>query len=191
LRKYPFGGRLALFLVPSAMLLIGEGAGQVRMVCRRDKVVVGYALVALLFVDPAVYLLHHFAKPHVLVTAPGITLPEEIKPVLAYVWSHEGPTDLIYVFRDAQPAYEYYRDFDHLHDSNVLLGTAAGNNSREYVADLDRLRGRRVWLVFSHINGVEADAPKFECFYLDTIGKQLDTFSSAGAVAYLYDLTVK
>jgi hypothetical protein len=48
-----------------------------------------------------------------------------------------------------------------------------------------------VWVVFSHINGVEADAPKYVCLYLDTIGKQLDAFSSAGAVAYLQDLAVK
>lgn len=83
------------------------------------------------------------------------------------------------------------RDLDHLDDSNVLLDTAAGDNSREYMADLDRLRGRRVWVVFSHINGVEAGTPKYVCLYLDTIGKQLNASSSAGAVAYLYDLTVK
>jgi len=191
LHKYPFGGRLVLFLAPSALLLIGEGAEQVRVVTRRETAVVGYLLVGLLFVDPAVYLLHHFAKPHVFVTAPGIVLPEEIKPVLGYVRGHESPTDLIYIFRDAQSAYEYYDDLTHLHDHNLRLGMAADKNSSNYVADLDRLRGRRVWVVFSHINGVEADAPKYVCFYLDTIGKQLDVFSSPGAVAYLYDLTGK
>jgi hypothetical protein len=49
--------------------------------------------------------------------------------------------DLIYMFRDAQPAYESYRDLDHLDDSNGLLSTAAGDNPQEYMADLDRLRG--------------------------------------------------
>jgi hypothetical protein len=191
LRTYPFGGRLMLFLVPSAMLLMGEGAGQIRAATRRDTPVAGYALIGLLFVDPAVYLLHHFTRPNVLVSTPGIQRQEEIRPVLAYVRSHQGPTDLVYVFRDARPAYAFYRERDHFDDSNVLLGTAAGENSREYTADLDHLRGRRVWVVFSHINGVEADAPKYACFYLDTMGKRLDAFSSAGAVAYLYDLTVQ
>ena len=35
LHKYPYGGRLALFLVPSAMLFIGEGAGQIRAAAGR------------------------------------------------------------------------------------------------------------------------------------------------------------
>ncbi len=101
-------------------------------------------MIGLLFIDPAVYLLHHFAKPHVLVTSPGIMLPEEIKPALSYVRAHERPTDMIYIFRDALPAYEYYSDIEHIHDNNLLPGIAEGSDSKDYVEDLGRLRGRQV-----------------------------------------------
>lgn len=190
LHRYPFGGRLALFLVPSAIMLIAEGADRVRLATQRDAWVVGYLLIGLLFIDPAVYLLHHFAKPHVLVTSPGIMLPEEIKPALSYVRAHERPTDMIYIFRDALPAYEYYSDIEHIHDNNLLPGIAEGSDSKDYVEDLGRLRGRQVWVIFSHVNGVQSDAPKYTRFYLDTMGKRLDVFSSPGAVAYLYDLSI-
>ncbi len=189
LHRYPFGGRLTLFLVPSAILLIAAGAEWIRLATQRSARVVGYVLIGLLFVDPAVYLLHHFAKPHVLVTTPGIMLPEEIKPALSYVRSHERPTDVIYMFRDALPAYEYYSDIEHFHDGNLIPGTVEGGDSKDYTADLDRLRGRQVWVIFSHVNGVHSDAPKYTRFYLDTIGKRLDAFASPGAVAYLYDLS--
>ncbi len=190
LHRYPFGGRLALFLVPSAIMLIAEGADWVRLATQREARMVGYLLIGLLFIDPAVYLLHHFAKPHVLVTSPGIMLPEEIKPALSYVRAHERPTDVIYMFRDALPAYEYYSDIEHIHDNNLLPGTAEGSDSKDWFEDLNRLRGRQVWVIFSHVNGVQSDAPKYTRFYLDTMGKQLDAFSSPGAVAYLYDLSV-
>ena len=190
LHKYPFGGRLTLFLVPATLLFMAEGVELVQRATRRDPLV-GYAFIGLLLVNPAVYLLQHFTRPHVLVATPGIALPEEIKPVMAHVRSHQGPSDVIYMFLDSQPAYEFYRERDHLNDPNVLMGTAEVDDSKEYLADLNRLRGRRAWLVFSHVNGTEADAPKDACFYLDAIGQRVETFSSAGAVAYLYDLTGK
>jgi hypothetical protein len=97
---------------------------------------------------------------------------------------------MIYIFRDALPAYEYYSDIEHIHDNNLLPGIAEGSDSKDYVEDLGRLRGRQVWVIFSHVNGVQSDAPKYTRFYLDTMGKRLDVFSSPGAVAYLYDLSI-
>lgn len=188
--KYPFGGRLSLFLVPGALLIVGVGAEQIRLAAKSRSAVIGYAFLALLFLDPSVYLLHHFAKPHVLVAREGTMLLEEIKPAMGYVWSHEQPGDLIYVVTGAQPAYRYYDEFYGRREQNLVLGTALADNAREYVQDLNRLRGHRAWVVLSHIGGAPSPSgqAKHVLFYLDTAGTRLDHFAAAGAEVYLYDL---
>ena len=189
LHKYPFGGRLALFLVPSALILIAAGAEEVRLQASESRVPVGGILAALLLLDPGVYVLHHFAKPHTLVQRPGIMMPEEVRPVGAYLQTHRKPGDVLYLFHDAQTAYQYYAERQAWPSNDMVLGTASGADPRDYAADLDRLRGHRAWILVSHIHGVDADEAKYIRFYLDSVGSPLETFTAAGAAAYLYDLT--
>lgn len=188
--KYPFGGRLALFLVPPVVLLMAEGAAVIRAAAQDYLPAVGVVLVALLFLDPGIYVLHHFAKPHTQIARPGIMLPEEIKPVRAYLRAHEQSGDLIYVFSESEPAWEYYTERDtSFPRGNVVLGTATGDDLHAYESDLNRLRGRRTWVVFSHTHGTGANEAREIDFYLDVLGaKRLNSFTSAGAATYLYDL---
>jgi hypothetical protein len=188
LRKYPFGGRLTLFLVPAALLLMAEGAEALRSSASARLPAIGWVLLGLLFLDPGIYDLHHFAKPQVEIAAPGVMLPEEIRPVMAYVRNHEQPDDLVYIFYGALPAFDYYAERDRFPRSNVEIGTAAGDDPRGYETDLDRLRGHRVWVVLSHIHGAGAGESKHIEFYLDSLGPRLDSLTRAGAETYLYDL---
>jgi hypothetical protein len=142
----------------------------------------------LLFLDPGIYALHHFAKPHAEVAEPGVMLPEEIRPVMAYVRNHERPDDLVYIFYGAEPAFDYYAERDSFPRNNVEIGVAAGDDPRGYETDLDRLRGHRVWVVLSHIHGAGAEESKLIEFYLDSMGPRLDSLTRAGAETYLYDL---
>jgi hypothetical protein len=190
LHKYPFGGRLLLFLVPAALLVIAEGARQIVVATRPSATVVGYALIVLLFLDPSIYLLHHFGKPHTLVPRMGTMLPEEIKPVMAYVHAHQKSGDVVYLITGSQPAYQYYDELYRIRENNLLLGTALGDDAKDYVTDLDRLRGRRAWIVASHISGRGAIQLKYIEFYLAMAGRRIDQFTAAGASAYLYDLNV-
>ncbi len=188
--KYPFGGRLALFLVPPALLLMAEGVAVIRAAAQDYLPAVGMVLVGLLFLDPGIYVLHHFAKPHTEIVRPGVMLPEEIKPVRAYLRAHEQPGDLVYVFSESEPAWEYYalRDTS-FPRGNVVLGTATGDDLHDYEFDLNRLRGRRVWVVVSHTHGTGANEVREIEFYLDAVGaKRLNSFTSSGAATYLYDL---
>lgn len=187
--KYPFGGRLTLFLVPPVLLLMAEGAEALRSSASASLPAIGAVLITLLFVDPGTYVLQHFAKPNTEVAQPGIMFPEEIRPVVGYVRNHEKPGDLVYVFYGAQPAFDYYAERDSFPRNNVEIGTAAGNDPQIYESDLDRLRGRRVWVVLSHIHGVGAQESKYVEFYLGRLGPKLDSLSVAGAETYLYDLT--
>ena len=188
LHKYPFGGRLALFLVPSVLLLMAEGVEAIRSSASVGFPSIPWVLITLLFLDPGIYILHHFAKPHTEVAQPGVMFQEEIRPVLGYVRNHEQPGDLVYVFYGAEPAFDYYAERSGFPRNNVEIGKAAGNDPRIYESDLDRLRGRRVWVVFSHIHGVGAQESKDVEFYLDMLGPRLDSLSVAGAETYLYDL---
>ena len=189
LHAYPFQGRLTLFLVPSALLLVATGVEEVRRATAHHFPLIAWILIVLLFLDPTVYTLHHFAKPHVEVDHPGVMPPEEIKPVIAYIRVHRRPGDLIYLFSDSQPAFEYYSELYRLYLPNVLVSTTSGDNARDYVADLDRLRGKRVWVVISHIHGDGKAESAYIRFYLDTVGNCTDSFQSPGAVTYVYDLT--
>ena len=188
MHKYPFGGRLTLFLVPAALLLIAEGTEQIRIATRRNAVIVGYTLIALLFLEPSVYVLHHFVKPHMLVSRAGIMLPEEIKPIMAYVRAHEKPGEVVYVATGSQPAYQYYDELYGIRENNLILGTALGEDALDYVVDLDRLRSRRAWVIVSHISGAGGIQSKYIEFYLGMIGRRIDQFTAAGAAVYLYDL---
>ena len=188
LHKYPFGGRLALFLVPPVLLLMAEGTEVLFSSASASLPAAGWVLITLLFLDPGTYILHHFAKPHTEITQPGVMLPEEIRPVVAYVRNHEQPSDLVYVFYGAEPAFDYYAEREDFPRDNVEIGTAAGNDPQIYESDLDRLRGHRVWVVLSHIRGVGAEESKHVEFYLDMLGPKLDSLSVAGAETYLYDL---
>jgi hypothetical protein len=189
LHKYPFGGRLALFLVPAALLLISLGAEEVRRASWRHSPVIAYALVGLLLLDPAVFVVHHFAEAGIEVEHPGTMAPEEIKPVMAYIGRHRQPGDLVYLFYAAQPAFQYYSEHWSQPQQNVVLGAASGDDPANYVADLDRLRGKRVWVVFSHVRGVGKSESSYIRFYLDMLGPRIGFFHSPGAAAYLYDLT--
>ena len=188
LHKYPFGGRLTLFLVPAALLLMAEGAELLRASTPRSVPAGGAVLLALLFVDPGMYVLHHFARPHTEVAQPGIMFPEELKPVVTYVQGHESPGDLVYVFYGSQPAFEYYAERDHFIRDNVEIGSASGDDPHGYESDLNPLRGHRAWVILSHTHGVGAGESRHIFFYLDTLGPRLECFTRAGAEACLYDL---
>ena len=151
LHKYPFGGRLTLFLVPPVLLLMAEGAEALRSSASASLPGAGGVLITLLLLDPGIYILQHFAKPHTEIVQPGVMLPEEMRPVVAYVRNHEKPGDLVYVFYGAEPAFDYYAERESFPRDNVEIGTAAGNDPQKYESDLDRLRGRRVWVVLSRI----------------------------------------
>jgi len=190
LHKYPFGGRLTLFLVPGALLLMAEGAEAFWSSSRRSLPAAGGVLLALLFLDPSTYVLHHFAKPRVEVPQPGVMFAEEIRPVMSYVRDHENPSDLVYVFYGATPAFDYYAEREHFPLNNVELGNASGDDPHSYGSDLNRLRGHRVWVLLSHTHGVGAQESRLLLFSLNQIGTRINCFDRAGADACLYDLSL-
>lgn len=191
LRKYPFDGRLVLFLTPFFTLLIGEGVAVIRRKTRsKPYAKVGILVLVLLLVPP-------------LVTAGYLTvipyLKQEIRPVISYVKTHQQPGDNIYVYQRAEYQFKYYANKFGYKEGDYILGIddldkkdGQGISEEEwqrYTNDLDKLRGnKRVWIIFSHVRSWAKESERITA-YLDTFGKQIDVFKRKGSFVYLYDLS--
>lgn len=202
LNKYPFRGRLVLFLTPFIILLIAEGVNYLRRRSRHTKsknncgsrsskliAIAGNLLLVLLLAPPLVSASNFLVKPY---------LREEIKPVISYVKAQQQLGDVLYVFQRGEYQFKYYAKKYGYQDGEYIIGvddldnydgkSLSDEERKRYKSDLDKLRGnKRVWLIFSHAH-ISAENELIKS-YLDSIGKQVDFFQSPGAFVYLYDLT--
>lgn len=186
LHKYPFKDRLLLFIVPSLLLLISEGAEYVRARTRSNSPIVGVTLIGLLFFHPLV-----LAKDGLL----RARTRQETRPVIGYVRDHKQDGDTVYLYFNSKYAFKYYAASHGFNENDYIVGAGPGgawdnyedwDRLRNCINDLDRLRGKmRVWILFSHSHNDES----FFLYHLDNMGKRLDSFKTAGASVYLYDLS--
>ena len=188
LHKYPFNGRLLLFIVPTLLLFIAEGAQQIWSKTKDEAAIIGACLIGLLFLHPLLFSTYHLIKPSAGELPPGIAhTREEIKPVIKYVENHRNEGDVLYVYSAAEPAFRYYAPRFSLSNLNLIHGSS--NNWEDYEKDLNQLRGhRRVWLLFSHSHTAAGlDEEMFFLYLSNRSGTRLDSFQSEGAAVYLYD----
>jgi hypothetical protein len=175
LHKYPFGGRLLLFLIPSAVLLVARGTRAVYEAARDKDRFAAYLVVGVL-VLAAVWQ-----------TADAIRRPlryEQLNPVLEQVQSDIRPDDRVYVYYSAVPAFTFYTRDRALPASSVTLGEEHRGDTAGYLSELSSLHGR-VWVIHSHPHNHEETA--FHTM-LDCRGKCERTVKLPGASAWLYIL---
>lgn len=181
LHKYPFGGRLILYIVPAIMIFIGEGVDQVIHNTKHTGRIVGVSLCVLLFFYPVHKAAFHLRSP---------IEREEIKPVLSYLKQHFQDGDWLYLYPSSWKAFKYYANRYGLEGVEFQRGVSGRSNWQNYVNDLKSLRGNeRMWILFSHVHiksGI--DEERFFLHVLDGMGRQVDSFSRKGASVYLYDL---
>jgi hypothetical protein len=207
---YPISERTTLFLVPSIILLIAEGIGQlVLWVPSRARVLAAITLVALVAGGPVLLAAKRLVHPRT---------HEEIKPVLRFVRDHWRPGDALYVHWGAQYALLYYDECECLRLSaqgghtplwplkparsatekgqaalpespNVMLGRYLGNNAGPYIQDLNRVRDhRRVWFLYTHLISTREQALVENTLLrrLSSFGERINGIDRTGAHAYLY-----
>jgi hypothetical protein len=187
LQKYPFWGRLLLFLTPITFLLVAEAIGRMQWLFNRLTGVpwaglpIAAALLAWVAITPASHGAEYLWKPR---------LVEEMKPIMSYLSEHRRHNDAVYVYYAAAPAFRYYLPFYNLDEVHVLWGTTNREHPADYFLELNKLRGRgRVWIVFSHnFNGNATDEKTLFLDYLEEIGKRSEKFNTDGAWLALYDL---
>jgi uncharacterized membrane protein len=183
LHKYPFQGRLLLFLVPAMMIFIGEGVDRIMTLARPTGRIVWVSLCVLLFLVPVQKAISNLLNPARMDR-------EEVRPVMTYLSQHYQKGDRLYLYPPSKAAFEYYAKRFGLEEVKYQRGMGSRNNWNKYVDELKGLRGNdRVWILFSHVeNRHGIDEEKFFLFILDSIGTQVESFIRTGASVYLYDL---
>ena len=185
LHRYPFRGRLLLFLVPSHLILVDRALPVWRgYVPKRAKLspTLAFLLIGFLFLHPLLD-----AGSGCLIS---LRTKEEIKPVIRYVENHRQDGDVLYLYYAALRPFQYYSARHLIAPMDEITGVESRQNWASYRKDLDQLRGKkRAWILFSHIyRGAGVDEERLFLDYLDTVGTRLDSSRAPGASVYLYDL---
>jgi hypothetical protein len=184
LHKYPFRGRLILFLAPFFILVIAEGiAFLLAQFGKRKYLAIAGVILACALLIPssirATSLLFH-PETH-----------EEVRPVLEYIQAHKQPGDMIYAGPIEQ--FEYYADRYGFSQSDYVRGypdflNEAGfskQNWKTFQQQAQLKSNQRVWFLFSGLKPSKRALVKPR---LDQIGQKLDYFEQPGSFTYLYQL---
>jgi len=179
--KYPFEGRLILFLTPLFIIIIAEGLDFLREGVARYHFPSSIFVVLVLLLYPVGHSWYRLIVPRA---------PEELRPIMQYVSAHKRSSDEIYLYYASAHAYRYYAPRFGF-DPDIQPGVEARNDWTHYYTDIEQYTGKgRVWFLFSHIaTTYGVDEEKLFVSYLTASGEQLDYFSAPGAAAYLYDMT--
>jgi hypothetical protein len=185
-RAYPFTARLAAFLIPSLLLLVAAGTGQLILnLSNRMKVGVPVAL-AILGGSPL----------YAIATALPPSRIQHLRPALVHLAQQHRDGDVVYVHPGAALSYRYYAGRLELPRDGVIYGKCAIPEARDYLRQLDGLRGtRRAWIVITHAQ--QRGEREFILGYLNQIGRQLNVVDIQSATnhpterasVHLYDLS--
>jgi hypothetical protein len=169
-RSYPYvGGRHTIFLSPMIYLFVTLGISFLSNL-RYGRYITVLFLVVMTFQgarESAAYLLSEG--------------PEPLRPIVRTLESSLIKSDFIYVYYGALPAFAYYfRGNNH----PWIEGTDYFRNPDKYRKELNPLlaQKRRIWIVLSHVYGLEGDAI---LGYLATHGKIVKLVHSENKV-YLF-----
>ena len=180
LGRYPFEGRLLLFLAPLIFLLVAEGTNLLVAPRTRSVRIIGYALIVLVAAQPV-------ARSTKFLFGRKSGQEEEIRPVLQTVKAHSQPGDVCYIYHWARSQYSYYSTVYHLGCENTVLGNPHIDTPVDYNVELNALTGHpRVWLIFSHNQRQEED---FITIHAMKIGQRLAEYKDFKASAYLFDFS--
>jgi hypothetical protein len=181
LQKYPFGGRLLIFLVPGLILLTACGAAELAAIVGRTSRFAAALGIGYLLLTPAVESREQIRRPK---------HAEELKPVLRELQSHWKPGDRLYVYNGAGdagagPAFEFYAPGFPIPKERIILGGVHRGQPLEYLREVNELpKGGRVWLLVSHEHADEVVRLRS---YFEAVRKPADSIACTGSAAYAYD----
>jgi hypothetical protein len=171
-------GRVLLFTLPSLVSFVVAGLEELIRSPSRTSRHVGRAIAALILGAPLYYALT------------GIPYtPQDLRPVVAAMVRGAQPGDRLYVYYGAHQAFRIYRPRIPFPDSAIVQGNCHRPAWREYLREIDALRGRgRLWVLVTHpaaINGMR-EGTVIEG-YLDGIAPRLGKWGHKDAYVSLYD----
>lgn len=173
-------GRVLLFLVPALVIVVTAG---VMELLASPSIYVhrgGIAAAALVIGAPLFYALTELPYS-----------PNDLRPVLAAMREHQRAGDRLYVYYGGRQAFEWYRPRFAFADDHVVRGGCYRPAWREYLRELDALRGTgRAWVLVVHpagINGVPEGGTIEQ--YLDRVAPKLGRWGAKDSFVLLYDFS--
>ena len=186
-QKFPFHGRLILYLLPLIFITLGKGIDALL-----DKIpsrVIAnfvYGALVILILNSAVPTANTY-----LVTRDYVR--DDMKPALSFMKLNAQGNDLVYLYHYAGGTYTYYAPDYGLENLAVIHGEDRFRNAKRYDQDLDLLpRGQRVWFVFSFVGqtrvskDVKVDEREYILNYLNQNGKLMTEFYSTNNASYAH-----
>jgi len=186
-QKYPFQGRLILFLVPLLLIVLSEAIewvySSLQPLNRLISLFITFGIIIYIFIFP----IKETMSSYLLNPSMG----EHIRPVVSYIIQNRQEEDLIYIYFGAVPAFQFYAPRFNLGREDYISGVYARQKPELYIRDILSLRdNKRVWFVFSHnCSWCIVNEQQYYLDYLNTNGQLLSEYFSEGAAVYLYDLT--
>jgi hypothetical protein len=189
-RVYPLSaGRTTAFLLPFVYLGLAAALGRGRAVGAgsgalgfpRRALELGLAIAAALVIVPA--LARGVAAP-----AAGLVV-EETAPLIDVLARERQPTDRVYVYDGAVPAFRFHHPET---DPAITLGGSHRKDAAAYAAELRPLLvpGRRIWVLFAHVYTPPDGASERDTILgeLAVYGRQLDQRDAPGASLHLFEI---
>jgi hypothetical protein len=213
--QYPFKGRFILFLLPLFLLVLAEGAEFIRNRTIQHSKIIAITFIALLFLHPISISAYRTIKPFywedikpVLNYVKSNWQEDDILYVHYFAqypfdyYSKHSPS--AYTFGDREYIigvapkkwYTHWRktEISKYYDPEAPSNQSSADIFKVYMDDLNKLKGRkRAWILFTEsISKDGMNEEKFFTYYLDTIGKRLDSHGQPGVSSvYLYNLDGK
>jgi len=183
--SYPLPGRLILFLVPAALILVASGLGWILDTPDRERRLVGGVM--------ASFLLASLAADAVGRPAYRIRL-HEVRPLVATIARQGRPGDLVVLNTRVRPIFAYYLRRLSAADGFVrglpVVELPGTNRWNVYEDRLQALPGgSRVWVLYAHHPSWRSEQDEaFALHVLDRRGQRRAEAKAPGASLHLYEL---
>ncbi len=185
LNRYPFFGRLLIFLFPLILILIAEGLDRL-LIWPEDRryLQVAGSLILLVFLAPQVVEgLSYVSSPK---------YREDIAPAIQYVYENKLPNDPVYIYYSSRIPFFYYKERYPIADDSVILGVYSRDDWEAYGREMEELAQKhtRLWLIFSHVHtGGGGNEEEIILNSLTELGAQeQESIILEGASAHLYTI---
>lgn len=201
LKKYPiptspdpgehWRGRLILFTLPIALLVMAAGIDRLQQVATRTARAAAVLIVLLLLIHPLLQIVRNLRTP---------ANTGDVRTVFHHLARHQQPGDIVYPNWPMRQLAAYYRHRIELSDPSTWLDThpvlvrsmltddawTKLDDWADWEKQLLALRGRRVWLLLSHepSAGSKPDE-KFLVSLMRKHGRLLDELKTEEASLYL------
>lgn len=209
LELYPFFDRLTVYLAPLLILFIARGCERIAGLLPAHQRVWQYVLPILLLAGPLINSGRQVFNPAWF----GDYKKSYQREGLLYINERYQPGDIVYVYWNNWPAYNFYKNAYGL-SYNAQIGNDVRANANNYTEYFNNLRPdfaplegkKRVWVTYNKfaMNRIGDIEGKPAWYYDDkfktlaaihenfaAMGKEIDSYSTTDMQVYLYDMSAK